>query len=237
MQGYIGSTIQQQSQFNWLHALSVMANISTIVAVIFAFIGLIIWRRNYRVQRAEDYCIKLLKKIRLLHSELQNLRVIKPLYEGTPDESDVMDQIIMEDYIPRIEKLHQALIDITTELFVAQDVLLRHQNVKQLFDEVVYRKICLKIFHAAKGYQYCRRMGYGGGPGGGELWQILYPDNISGTISSCDSINLVGAEIVNDELTKLINLGFAQIYEIIESNMSISKNSSWRCLWVRLGKI
>ena len=135
-----------------------------------------------------------------------------------------MDEIIIKEHIPQIEELQQILIDITSELFVAEYVLLHDQAIRLVFDKVIYRKVCVKIFSAVRDYKYKRQENGSLDPKETELWPILYPSlNDHKIVPIEDDNNLLGAGIVDDQFNKLINDGFNKLYGIIEDNMPISK--------------
>lgn len=210
---FIGITFFISRYLCW--KLSDIADFFTIIGTAFALIIYYRWTKDYRVQKAHEYCLDILKKVKLLHNSIEVLRA--PKFYPSKDEK-LLDYIEKVD-IPRIEKIISDTIIISTDLLIAEDVLLHDKQLLDLFNEKIADEIIKKIREAVYALAFAKN-------DGDDIkttlfWEIVYPLEHNLEVSFKNSTLGINTEVIDDTFNQKIEKNFNFIYEKLRKNMQL----------------
>lgn len=204
------------SLYNWISIhLEKITDIFTIIGVISAILIYFFWKKDYRAQKANEYSLHLLEKIKKLHLDIESLRSPKFSHE----KSLVID--IDTFYIPKIEeRIGEKIIDIQAELLIAEKLLIKHKNLQSKFNENIIKKIFFKINTAIYAYKF-DKSSYDFKVKDSDLYEIIFPCNNAKTLPKDIKRSVLGTgmEVINDDFNKEIEAMFKSIYDDLQSNL------------------
>jgi len=201
--------------------ISVVADVFTIIGVIFAIGIYLRWKHNYKLQKSHEYALFLLKKIKHLHLEIESLRGLKFYNPETLSED------IEKKYIPQIEEtILKKISEINIDLFNADKILVKHKELPSKFSNNTIENIISPLQGAVFNFFFYKR------DGGSdfevkntELFKIIFPvENISYETEIKKSDLRPCLKVVNDDFNKKIESMFKDIYGDLEANLASNKN-------------
>lgn len=195
-------------------AINYGANIATIIALILAAIGYFLWKKNYHLQQAHIYALDLLKKMKILHHTIEQLRAPK-FYNPKKLTED-----IEKNYIPKMEeKILSKVIEIQSDLIMAKSSLLKNKNLQQVFHSTVFEKVIKKInsdvylfFSEKDNHEFdVKKCG---------LFFTIFPAEVMQYSEEKFKKSILGTnqEIINDDFNSIIEESFQSIYSMLEAN-------------------
>jgi hypothetical protein len=157
----------------WLNLITEIASIVgagfTIIGVVFAIIIYFLWKRDYVAQKADEYALGILTKLKHLHFEIEQLRAPKA-YNKKTIEKDIINEII-----PQMDKLYKKAIMIKPDLLNAKNILLKNKNLLGEFNQLIFDEIINKIRSAAFLFQV--NIKNGKTYDDTALWSVAFPFN------------------------------------------------------------
>lgn len=202
--------------------LNGVADLFTIIGVIFAIIIYFLWKYDYRLQKSHEYAISLLKKFKYLHLEIESMRSPKFYHQETVSED------IEKNYIPTIEeKIRKKIVEIMVDLLIAEKNLVKHKNLQSKFNESILKKIISPINIAVYEFLFNKKDNPAFKFNDTKLWKILFPAEVME--DGCKikrSVLGTDMEVIDDDFNKTIEHNFNAIYSDLEANLATSKKNS-----------
>lgn len=200
--------------------MSYVANIATIIALFFAVIVYFSWKRDYQQQQAHAYAIDLLKKIKILHLTIEQLRAPK-FYNR-----EKLIEEITNNYIPKIEeKILSKVLDIQCDLMMAKNILLTHKNLQQEFNLKIFDQIIKNITRDVHLFLLTKDDSNFKVEESG-LFRTIFPAEVrepNKSTSSKKSILGINTDVIDDNFNKIIEKSFQSIYSMLQGNLIQSK--------------
>ena len=192
------------------------ADLFTIIGVIFAIVVYFLWKYDYRLQKAHEYALSLLKKFKYLHVEIESMRSPKFYHKETVAED------IEKNYIPTIEeKIRKKIVGIMVDLLIAEKNLVKHKNLQSKFNESIVKNIISPINIAVYEFLYQKNQS-DFNLNGTELWKIIFPAEVMK--NGCKikrSVLGTNMEVIDDDFNKIIEANFNAIYSDLEDNLAV----------------
>lgn len=193
------------------------ANIATIVAL---FLYLF-WKKDYRLKQAHAYALDLLKKMKILHYTIEQLRAPKSYNPKKLIED------LEKNYIPKIEeKILSKVIEIQSDLIMAKNSLLENENLQQVFHSTVFDKIIKKInsdvylfFNEKDNHEFDVKKC--------DLFCTIFPAQVMQYSEDKFKKSILGTnqEVINDDFNRAIEESFQSIYSMLEANLIQKKRN------------
>lgn len=197
-----------------------VTDLFTIIGVIFAIVVYFLWKYDYRLQKAHEYALSLLKKFKYLHVEIESMRSPKFYHKETVAED------IEKNYIPTIEeKIRKKIVEIMVDLLIAEKNLVKHKNLQSKFNESIVKNIISPINIAVYEFLYKKNQ-----PdfklNDTKLWEIIFPAEVMK--NKCNikrSVLGTNMEVIDDDFNNIIETNFNAIYSDLEDNLAIKISS------------
>ncbi len=199
-----------------------VANIATIIALLIAIVALVVairvynsWKKDFRLQHAHTYALDLLKKMKILHYAIEQLRAPK-FYNPKKLAEDMRI-----NYIPKIEEMiFSKAVEIQADLIMAKTRLSGNDDLQKLFDSTVGDKIIRKIRIDIHTFIYTVN-----DPGFDvkkcDLFATIFPAETIEHLERKIKKSKLGTnqEIIDDDFNQTIEKSFQSIYCILEDNL------------------
>ena len=202
-----------------LEIISLLANMATIVALIFGIKIYFSWKKDYKLQKSHEYALSLLKNIKQLHVEIETT-LKRPQFFHKKSIIEEIDK----HYIPKIqERIFNRVTEIEVDLLIAENILVKNKDLQSRFNERIKKNILGRIGRAIYQFQFfCRNkkdISYEDLQKL-DIWEIIFfsdkelpPDMIK------QSILGIGKEVINDKFNEEIEKNFNDIYEALQENI------------------
>jgi hypothetical protein len=211
--------------------LSGVADVFTIIGGFFTVVGVFLaiciyrrWTRDYKLQKAHEYALPLLKKIKYLHAEIEVIR--RPKFHNPKTISEDIEKT----YIPEFEeKILKKIVEIQAELLIAKDILMKHKDIQLKFNKKVVGDILIHIISAIDDFRNAKNNAEKNGKNfkveNTDLLKIFFPDQNKNRILG-DIIKSKlgsGVQVINDDFNQRIEANFTAIYDDLENNLTMGK--------------
>lgn len=177
----------------------------------------ILWKRDHKLREAHAFALNLYKLVKILHSQIEQLRAPKFYYRESVSKE------IVEHYIPKIEELiFNRLPEIESEFIIVDKVLVKHKTLKKDFYKEIKEGVVDYIRKEIYVFMYNMRNNDSRDFNYEEqaLWKIIFPAEQDLTEIEIKSSDLKpGFEVVNDEINTKFEKHFSTIYKKLEENM------------------
>lgn len=219
---YINKFMDTISHFLWNNAttnnaiLSNLSNTCTIVGLGIAVIAYFSWKKEYKLKASHEYAVALLKKVKQLHLEIQIIRV--PKFHHPQSIANDIEKI----YIPYIrEKVTPKVLEIHTELLIAEKILVKHTDIQKKFNETIVKKVIDEINMAISAFIYdARNSSHSEWYKTTQLWEILFPTkNLINHSDIKESSLGVKLEVIHDIFNQTVEECFSSMYKALEENI------------------
>lgn len=207
--------------------LSDVTNIITIIGVVFAIFAYFWWKRDYKQQKSHEYALTLMKKIKELHMDIESLRGPKFF-----DPKTIIEDMRISFFPSIKEKIFSKVLEINSELLIADQILMRHNNLQSEFNDKIVKKIISPIDSGMYYFLYqSNELDFNIKET--EIWKIIFPlESIDFEFNEPGRVfkkSILGTqrEVVNDKFNMEIECNFNAIYQVLEDNLVMDSKKKY----------
>lgn len=183
------------------------------LGVIFAVRAYFRWKSDHRLKIADEYARNLLKRVKKLHYEIEQLR--SPI-KFIKEKSLITD---IEYYISKFDDIiKNTFFEIRVDLLDAEYNLINNENIVSNFHEKIGIGVIGKIYGAIYIFNRAKQQA-NFKVRETDLFKIFFPAELN--VNSKKSDLGPNLEVIDDDFNKLIEKNFSEIYRALEANLAV----------------